>query len=75
MRKRLGQGANLGIPKKSGKYFSGKYYVKFGHFVDECPDGSIWKSECVGIKFWATHFTRRPVQNHAHTILNSEVLN
>ena len=36
-RRRQGQGGHVPPPKKkkySGKYFSGNYYVKFGHFVN-----------------------------------------
>jgi len=28
----MGAGTCPPLPKKSGKYFSGNYYVKFGHF-------------------------------------------
>jgi len=29
----MGEGGGARVSQNSGKYFSGNYYVKFGHFV------------------------------------------
>jgi len=34
-RRRRGAGRGARAPQNSGKYFSGNYYVKFGHFSDK----------------------------------------
>ena len=42
----VGNGAGALAPKNSGKHFSGKSHVKFGHFVIFCGGGAFGHISC-----------------------------